>query len=353
MNEVVLMAHVLFGVGCIITTVWLFVDVLHASDANLARIRKLSVAAAVFPDYWINEFLGLSETIVLLFTAAVILVAVKLWRAPSLRLAAALGLLCGLAADTRAEQVLLLPLVLAPVLLFRHGLELRRRIGFTAVGGLAALLVIAPWVGFNMSRFSHRVIFSTDSGQTLAMANCRSTYYRTLMGSGDFNCINRIKAVPGDESAQNAQYEKVAKAYINAHTDRLPFIVFARVGREFAFYTPMGELIHENYVNHRPLTLAEIGLGMYYAMAAASLYGAVVLWRRRVTIVPFVGILAELVVTAAATYGQTRYRAPFEVVLVVLTGVGVDALLARRSPVPGARVADPAAPEAPARLAVR
>ena len=42
------MAHVLFGVACIIATVWVFVDVLNASESNLARIRKVSCAAAVF-----------------------------------------------------------------------------------------------------------------------------------------------------------------------------------------------------------------------------------------------------------------------------------------------------------------
>jgi len=46
MNELILMAHVLFGVGCLITTVWVWVEALHASDANLARIRWLSRGAA-------------------------------------------------------------------------------------------------------------------------------------------------------------------------------------------------------------------------------------------------------------------------------------------------------------------
>ena len=48
MNEVVLMAHVMFGVGCLVATLWVFVDVLNVSESNLARIRKLSCAAAVF-----------------------------------------------------------------------------------------------------------------------------------------------------------------------------------------------------------------------------------------------------------------------------------------------------------------
>jgi hypothetical protein len=48
MKEIVLLGHVLFGVACLLTTTWLFVDVLNAHDGNLARIRWMSRAAAVF-----------------------------------------------------------------------------------------------------------------------------------------------------------------------------------------------------------------------------------------------------------------------------------------------------------------
>ena len=48
MNELILMAHVMFGVACLVTTIWVFVDVLNVSEANQYRIRKMSCAAAVF-----------------------------------------------------------------------------------------------------------------------------------------------------------------------------------------------------------------------------------------------------------------------------------------------------------------
>jgi hypothetical protein len=56
MNEIILMAHVLFGVGCIVATVWVFVDVLNANESNLKRIRWISLAAAVF--MWIAFVIG-------------------------------------------------------------------------------------------------------------------------------------------------------------------------------------------------------------------------------------------------------------------------------------------------------
>ncbi len=48
MTELLLMAHVLFGVACIVTTVWVFVDALNVSAANQSRIRWMSRAVPVF-----------------------------------------------------------------------------------------------------------------------------------------------------------------------------------------------------------------------------------------------------------------------------------------------------------------
>jgi hypothetical protein len=56
MNGLILMAHVLFGVACIVTTVWLFVDVLHANELNLDRIQRMSWAAAIF--MWLSFLIG-------------------------------------------------------------------------------------------------------------------------------------------------------------------------------------------------------------------------------------------------------------------------------------------------------
>ena len=72
MNELVLMAHIMFGVGCLVTTLWVFVDVLNVSESNLARIRKLSCAAAVFmwlafliAGYWYVFFYKTDKTVIL------------------------------------------------------------------------------------------------------------------------------------------------------------------------------------------------------------------------------------------------------------------------------------------------
>ncbi|HVM63052.1 MAG TPA: hypothetical protein VMV72_19490 [Verrucomicrobiae bacterium] len=56
MNELVLMAHVGFGMGCIVGAVWLCADVLHAEEANRARIRRVSWAVAI--SMWLAFLIG-------------------------------------------------------------------------------------------------------------------------------------------------------------------------------------------------------------------------------------------------------------------------------------------------------
>ena len=72
MTELILMAHVLFGVACILSALWVFVEVLHASEANQARIRKICWAAAVFmwiafciAGYWYVVFYKVDKAIIL------------------------------------------------------------------------------------------------------------------------------------------------------------------------------------------------------------------------------------------------------------------------------------------------
>lgn len=66
------MAHVFFGIVCIIASVWVFVDVLHASEANQARIRAVSWLAAVtmwlafvIAGYWYVVFYKADKAVIL------------------------------------------------------------------------------------------------------------------------------------------------------------------------------------------------------------------------------------------------------------------------------------------------
>ncbi len=56
MTEILLMVHVLFGMLCIVSTVWVFVDALNVSEANQARIKTMSLVVAVM--MWLSYLIG-------------------------------------------------------------------------------------------------------------------------------------------------------------------------------------------------------------------------------------------------------------------------------------------------------
>ncbi|HDL16276.1 MAG TPA: hypothetical protein ENH27_00340 [Rhizobiales bacterium] len=70
-KELILMLHPTFGVLAIIASVWVFVEALNASDANIARLRNASVLAAILMwsayivgGYWYVVFYGGDKTLI-------------------------------------------------------------------------------------------------------------------------------------------------------------------------------------------------------------------------------------------------------------------------------------------------
>ena len=72
MNQLLLIAHVVFGVLCLLSAVWVFVDALNASERNLGRIRWMSRLGAVFmyiafviAGYWYVVYYKADKAIIL------------------------------------------------------------------------------------------------------------------------------------------------------------------------------------------------------------------------------------------------------------------------------------------------
>ena len=55
-KELILMLHPTFGVLAIIASVWVFVEALNASDANIGRLRSASVLVAIL--IWLAYIVG-------------------------------------------------------------------------------------------------------------------------------------------------------------------------------------------------------------------------------------------------------------------------------------------------------
>ncbi len=279
--------------------------------------------AAAYPNLWMHDGLIMSESLSALTTAAIVLCTYRLVHRPSARTAAITGLVCGLAALTRSELLLLAPLVAAPAVWFGgRGLSRSRRVIAIAILEAAALLTVAPWIAYNFTRFKEPVFISYGEGSTLQGANCYRTYHGSNIGFWDGLCAK--VDISHEPSIEAAAQRRAAFQYMENHAGRLPVVVAARVGRVLGLYQPMA-MLKDYQREGKPLWASIPGWVMSLVLVPFAIYGVVVL-RRRVTLIPLLGVVAIVVVIAAAFYGNFRNRVPADVVLVVLAAAGIAAL---------------------------
>jgi hypothetical protein len=295
-----------------------------------ARVGLLAGAiAALHPLLVLTDETLYSESLYGLTIALALIAAYRyLDRTTGLR-AAVLGGAIGLAAMTRSEALLLLVLLAVPVV-WQARVHRLRHVVLVAV---ACVVVIAPWTIRSTLALDSPVLLSTNLGGLLAGANCHATYYTADIGTWKFTCFRPLPRF--DRQAELAAYlRRKGLRYARHHAGRVPVVVAARVGRVWDVYRPLQNVDYEAFYEGRQRTTSQIGLGVYYVLLALAVYGAVVLRRRRETLLVLLAPFALVTVMAALSYGITRFRIPADVALVVLAAVACDALM-RRLRAPG------------------
>lgn len=293
------------------------------------RVGLVAAAlAAVYPNIWFSDSVVMSETLILFTTALTILVAYRFARRRTMWLAVGLGVSVGVTALTRAESILLVPLLVVPLVLLLRDLALRRRLELLGVSIGVTLLTIAPWVGYNILRFEHPVFLSSNLELTMLSANCDVTYHGPYLGFFSIPCGSRFTPPKGDASVQESFYRGKVREYVSDNKSRVPAVMFARLGRTWGFFNA-NQQIAIDQIEGRELNLSRVALGMYYALVAAGVVGAIALRRRRIPLTPLLGVIAAVALTVAFVYGTTRFRAPAEVPLVLLGAVGIDVVVRR------------------------
>jgi 4-amino-4-deoxy-L-arabinose transferase-like glycosyltransferase len=287
--------------------------------------------AAIYPYLWVSDGLIMSEAFASAAVAGALLLTFRLLRKPSLGLALAVGLVCGLAALARAELILLAPLLGLPLLFSFRKEAWSRRLSFVAVVAVGALVFVGPWVAFNLSRFEDTTFLSTNDGIAMLASNCDQVYSGSGLGLTDLeNCIP-TQAPKGDQSVVSRIYRTRAIDYMKAHKSDVPVVVLARIGRDWSLFRP-GDMLDWNLNEGRPRWVTGLGLVFYYPLVIAAIGGVVVMKLRKRRQWPL--LMPPLIVTVASllSYGQTRFRSPAEPVLVVLAAIGIAALVARWRP---------------------
>ncbi|WP_462166320.1 ArnT family glycosyltransferase [Frankia sp. AiPs1] len=284
--------------------------------------------AAVYPGMWLNDPLVMSETTGILTCSWLILAAYRLRERRSVGTAAVLGLALAAVMLARAELALLALVLVVPVVGLARGVAWRRRAGLLAVAALTSVLAVAPWIGYNLARFAEPEYLSTGLGTTLAVTHCPATYHGSRLGWWSFDCVLGLPPAPQERSERDAFYRHEALAYMRAHTDRLPVVAVARLGRTWGVYHPWQQA-RLDVIELRPIGLSQLGMVMLWGIEVAAAAGVVVLVRRRQPLLPLLAVPIAVSLATVVVYGTTRFRAAAEPALVLLAAVALTAAAER------------------------
>jgi 4-amino-4-deoxy-L-arabinose transferase-like glycosyltransferase len=285
-----------------------------------------ALGVGLYPNLWMPAQIGMSESISPILALLVLLAAYRMWEHPTVKAALALGVAIGFAALARDEMVVFAAFILLPLVIMvaRRQRSIGEASRLLGVGLLGVLVVVSPWVGFNMARFSRPVLITDRLGATLASANCPSAWNGPFAGYWYMPCaIQAETGARGDESARDAVATTVALHYIGRHVDQLPRVELDRLGRTFAFWQVGQQTSLDTFVDGRPKPWVQVGLWSYYGLLVLAPIGLVRLRRAGVPTFPLWAVLGDVVLVVLVTYGQTRFRATLEPVLVLLGAVAL------------------------------
>src|SRR3954452_2543629 len=303
-------------IGALIGTVTVVLIGLLGRAVAGSRVGLVAAGiAALYPMLWTADVSLMSETLYGALLVGALLAAVA-------RRAVVLGVLLALAALTRGEALLLVPLLAGP-LLWRSPRAL-------AACVVAFALVLAPWTIRNLTTFETPVLISNNANGLWVGANCPATYSGPLIGYWEVRCYTRQR--PGEDEAEDfARQRRIGVRYLRDHTSRLPAVLGVRVLRLFdAWSLPQSVFI--NAQEGRAPRPVKWGIRVAWLVMALALAGAFLLRRERLVLLAPV---AMVVVVALVTYGTTRFRFAAEPSLCVLAAITVCAALRGAEDAPG------------------
>lgn len=310
----------LFGAASVAATGALAWTLANRAHASAATIVAAGVAAA-HPLWFQADATLMPETLAALLGAGVVLAALEARRRPSVARWAIAGAVCGLAALTRGEAVVLAPVVAVFTRSWRSA----------AIVIAGAVVVIAPWTARNAARFDELVPISTNVGSVADGANCPAAYGGDLLGywvygPGCFEGFGQQALGISDESVVAGRHRDDGVDFAIDHVGDWPKVAAARLGRTLGVF--------------RPAQLADLGalegrqqgadLAGYALVWASVVLGALAAVRLRLWL-PATVVVAVWASTALS-YGNPRFLALAQPSLVALAACGATTLLPRRAP---------------------
>jgi 4-amino-4-deoxy-L-arabinose transferase-like glycosyltransferase len=300
-----------------------FVRAIAGDRAGLLAAAIMTVYAALL----INDGLVFAETPATLMIVGTLWLAYRYLRKPTWGAMAWLGLAIGVLSLTRAEYLLAVPFMLLPLAwVAGKGQALVARFTPFVVGTVVVVVILAPWVVFNKTRFTNPVFVSTNGDSTLLGVSCPASYPGgAIVGLWSLQCAQPNPA-DGDASAQALAMRRAAVHYIGDHLSQLPVTVLAREGRVWNLYDPIGTARYTEGEG-RPFSISMIGVFEYYALLILAAFGFFAMRKRGIPTLPLLLQLVIVAVAVAGFGGAPRVRIEADVALVVMSAIAIDSFL--------------------------
>ena len=276
---------------------------------------------AVYPLMVAVDGALMSETLYGPLIAVALLAAWRLLDHPGPWIALGTGAAIALAALTRSEALLLVPLLAWPAA-WRGGSGWPLRAALATVG---CVLVLAPWTVRNADRFGAFVAISTNDATVVAGANCPLTYGGVDLGGWNIECISERRE--DNEAEQAAIWRREARDYARDHVGRLPIVAAVRFLRVWDLWQPRRQVM---FAEGRQRRVEQAGVAVYVVFLVLGAVGAVALHRRGVPLLVLLAPAVAVSVSAVLGYGVPRLRHAFEIPLLVLAAAGILALVEAR-----------------------
>jgi 4-amino-4-deoxy-L-arabinose transferase-like glycosyltransferase len=314
------------AVSCLLAPVTVILVGLLGRRVGGARVGLIAAGlAAVYPQLVMVDGTVITEALYAPLVAAILLLTYRLLDRPGLWSAAFLGLAIGAATLTRSEAIFLVVLLALPAAVIA-GRRIGRTVPLALVAVAATAVVLVPWVVRNEITLGHPILFTSNSGHTAAATVCDATFDAgsPYLGFARHECALQGPCVNiRDELRQASCQRDEAWRYMGDHLGRLPIVVAVRILRVWELYRYQDDLGYGELWS-RSIPVAKAGLIMYALLVVAGIAGLVALRRARTPLWPLLVPFLLVTISAAMTFGFSRYRLAAEIPLVVLGATGVD-----------------------------
>ncbi|MFL5913794.1 MAG: ArnT family glycosyltransferase [Gaiellaceae bacterium] len=322
-NRVVAVQTLLGPVTIVLT--WLLARRLFSPRVAIAA----AAIVAVYPFAWQFETRLAAESIVTPFTLVLLLLVLE--RRPGWRGAAVFGALLGLMLLIRPSALYFVP-ALAVAWIVARGW---RRGALLTVLSLACMcLVVAPWTIRNHHVTGVYVPISSQDQAPYGVFNADSAHDPKYPWAWRYVTTRDRDVLAQRRTLSEVQIRKVLRTraidYIKAHPSSVPKAFFWNGLTRLWDVRHPGYVLDEASATGRSRAATAIGLAMYWVMLPLALAALWFFRSRRGLVLPVIAMAlsASVVFTADAA---SRYRAPFEPLMVILATAAAFELARRWS----------------------